>query len=83
MQILAFDIRGMTCGGCSYKVQHALGRLDGIRHSDVTLAPPRAIVMVDPTRVTPGQIEAAIKAVGFAATLRPAQDPLIPDAHAD
>ncbi|HSV52766.1 MAG TPA: heavy-metal-associated domain-containing protein [Burkholderiaceae bacterium] len=32
MQNLTFDIRGMNCGGCSYKVQHLLGKLDGIKH---------------------------------------------------
>ena len=59
----------MTCGGCSARVQHVLGRLEGVGQIDVQLRPGSLTVVVDPTRVTLAQIEGAIAKVGFLATL--------------
>ena len=70
MQTLDFEVRGMTCGGCTGSVQRALGKLDGVSLVDVTLRPGGASVQTDPARVTAAQIEAAITALGFEATLR-------------
>ena len=69
MDTLKLDVRGMTCGGCSARVQHVLGRLEGVGQIDVQLPPGSLTVVVDPTRVTLAQIEAAIAKVGFYATL--------------
>lgn len=68
MKTLSFDVRGMTCGGCSMRVQHVLGKLDGIGKVEVSLNPGAATVAMDPDRVTPDQIVAAIARVGFTAT---------------
>ena len=65
MQTLKFDVNGMTCGGCTGSVQRALSKIDGVSHADVTLRPGEAIVQVDPARVTPKQIEAAITRLGY------------------
>ena len=59
-QPVNFDIRGMTCGGCSMRVQHALGKLDGVGKVEVKLRPGFVTMMIDPGRVTPGQIVTAI-----------------------
>ena len=72
MHTLSFDVSGMTCGGCTGSVQRALGKLDGVSHVEVTLSPGVATVVVDPTRVTPTQIESAITHLGFPAKARPA-----------
>ena len=72
MQTFTFDIRGMTCGGCNRIVQRALGRIDGVSRAAVTLRPGVAMVTADAVRVTAAQVEAAIGALGYAATLRPA-----------
>lgn len=71
MQTLSFDVNGMTCGGCTGSVQRALSKLDGITHAEVTLSPGVATVVVDPTRVTPAQIESAISQLGYPAKARP------------
>ena len=71
MQTLNFDVNGMTCGGCTGSVQRALSKLDGVSHAEVTLRPGVATVMVDPTRVTPAQIESAITQLGYPAKARP------------
>ena len=73
MQTLSFDVRGMTCGGCTSGVQRALSKLDGVSHAEVSLRPGAATVMADPARVTPAQIESAIAGLGYAAKLRPTE----------
>ena len=69
MQTLTFDVNGMSCGGCTSSVQHALSKLDGISHVEVTL-PGTAIVHADPTRIVHVQIESAITKLGYAAKFR-------------
>lgn len=71
MQTLKFDIHGMTCGGCTGSVNRVLSKLDGVSHVDVSLRPGTATLDVDTTRVTPGQIEAAIRGLGYQAKLHP------------
>ena len=65
MQTLEFDVQGMSCGGCTGKVQRALARVDGVSHADVTLKPGTASVLVDPTRVTAAQLESVITQLGY------------------
>lgn len=73
MKTLSFDVRGMTCGGCTSGVQHALSQLDGVSHVEVILRPGIATVVADPARVTPARIESTIAELGYAAKLRPAE----------
>ena len=72
MQSLKFDVSGMSCGGCTGKVQSALAKIDGVSHVEVTLRPGGATVVADPARVTAAQIEAAITQLGYPTTVRPA-----------
>jgi copper chaperone len=73
METLKFDVKGMTCGGCTGSVQRVLSKIDGVSHVDVSLSPGSATLEADPTRVTPDQIEAAISSLGYHAKLHPAQ----------
>jgi copper chaperone len=73
MQTLKFDVHGMTCGGCTGSVQRELSKIDGVSHVDVSLSPGSATLEADTTRVTPGQIEAAISSLGYQAKLHPAE----------
>ena len=75
MQTLSFDVSGMTCSGCTGSVQRSLSKIDGVSHAEVTLRPGVAMVVVDPARVTPAQIESAITRRGFPAKARPAAVP--------
>ena len=72
MQTLSFDVSGTTCGGCTGSVQRALSKLDGVSHAEVSLRPGVATMVVDPARLTPAQIEAAITRFGYPAKVRPA-----------
>ena len=69
MQTITFDVRGMSCGGCTGSVKHALAKLDGVIHVEVTL-PGTVIVHADQTRIAPVQIESAITKLGYAAEFR-------------
>lgn len=71
MQTLNFDINGITCSGCTGRVQRALGILNGVSHADLTLRPGTATVMVDRDRMSPEQIQVAISHLGYSAKLRP------------
>ena len=73
MQTLKFDVHGMTWGGCTGSVQRALSKIDGVSHVDVALSPGSATLEADTSRVTPGQIEAAITSLGYQAKLHPAE----------
>ena len=50
MQVLSFDVSGMTCGGCTGSVQRALGKLEGVGHAEVSLRPGIATVVAGPAR---------------------------------
>lgn len=69
---VAFDVVGMTCGGCVLGVRAALARLAGVRSSVVTYDPPRAVVTFDPRRVNAAGIAAAIRKLGYTARPRTA-----------
>ena len=71
MQTLKFDMHGMTCGGCTGSVNRLLSKLDGVSHAHVSLRPGTATLNADAGRVTPGQIEAAIRGLGYQAKLHP------------
>lgn len=73
MQTLKFDVHGMTCGGCTGSVQRTLDKIAGVSRVTVLLNPGSAIMEVDTTRVTPGQIEAAISNLGYQAKFQQAK----------
>jgi copper chaperone CopZ len=66
MKRLTFAVDGMTCGGCSASVRHALEAV-GVT-ATVSRNPGRAVVDVEES-VAPATIERAIADSGFPATL--------------
>ncbi|MGQ0648361.1 MAG: heavy-metal-associated domain-containing protein [Gemmatimonadaceae bacterium] len=66
---VTFTVEGMTCGGCALGVRKVLTRLDGVTKAEVDLEKKHAVVTFDPSRVTTDQMIAAIKKLGFAATV--------------
>lgn len=59
----------MTCGGCVLGVRKVLTRLPGVTTADVSYEGQRAKVSYDPTKVTVAQMVAAIKTLGYTATV--------------
>lgn len=62
-------INGMTCGGCVFAVRKVLSRLPGVSRADVSYEKSWAVVTYDPKLVTTAQMIAAIKTLGYSATV--------------
>ena len=68
-KLVVFRISGMTCGGCVFAVRKVIIRLAGVSKADVSYEKNRAVVTYDPRLVTPAQMIAAIKTLGYSATI--------------
>lgn len=60
---------GMTCGGCVVGTRTVLTRLNGVTKAEISYERQEAIVTYDPAKVTIAQIVAAIKTLGYTATV--------------
>jgi len=69
MKTVTLKVEGMTCGGCVYGVRKVLTRLPGVSRADVTYQQSRAVVTYDPAAVTVAKMIAAIRTLGYAATV--------------
>ena len=65
MQTEHLKVTGMTCGGCSSNVTHALKAVVGVDVVDVSLAAGEATVRYDERRTSPDQLKAAVKGAGY------------------
>ncbi|EKU22165.1 hypothetical protein NGA_2124200, partial [Nannochloropsis gaditana CCMP526] len=65
-----FDVRGMTCGACVSTLETALARVPGVVTAKVALLSERAEVLFDSEVTDTKKLTAAIKAVGYEASLR-------------
>lgn len=70
---LELVIEGMSCAGCSAKIEKHLRTLPGVPHANVNFANRIATLTIDGTAANPASVCAAIRAIGFAAS---AQDDL-------
>lgn len=64
-----FTVSGMHCASCSLLIDDALEDLPGVISSQTSLRSGIATVRVDPAKVTPADVAAAISATGYPATL--------------
>jgi len=69
METVTLRVDGMTCGGCVYGVRKVLTRLPGVSKAEVTYEQSRAVVTYDPAAVTVAKMIAAIKTLGYTATV--------------
>ena len=72
-QRLELPIEGMTCAACASRIERKLNTLEGVEAS-VNYATEQATVRFDAERVTPGDLVAAVEAVGYGAHL-PSDEP--------
>jgi copper chaperone CopZ len=66
---VTLTVKGMTCGGCVLGTRKVLTRLPGVAKADVSYEKGTAVVTYDPAKVTVEQMVAAIKTLGYTATL--------------
>jgi Cu+-exporting ATPase len=62
-------VSGMTCAGCSARVQHTLEKLPGVSAANVNLMTGSATVDYDPLSTTPDRLVEAIRETGYGAEL--------------
>lgn len=65
MQTELLKVTGMTCGGCTGKVTHALKAIAGVDDVRVSLSAGEATVQYDERRTSPDQLKSAVKGAGF------------------
>ena len=64
---VAFDVSGMTCGGCTTKVSDALKKIEGVSAAAVDYQTGRAEIAFDAAKTTSAALLEAIAATGFKA----------------
>lgn len=62
-------IEGMACDSCAARLGKELRDIDGILHVDVVFAEKRATIDYDAKRLSSQSIVAAVRRIGFEATL--------------
>ena len=60
-----FNVSGMTCGGCTRNVTHALKAVTGVGNVDVSLSASEATVQYDERLTSPEQLKSAVKNAGY------------------
>lgn len=65
MQTELLKVTGMTCGGCTSNVTHALQAIDGVGDVSVSLSAGEATVQYDERRTSPDQLKSAVKNAGY------------------
>ncbi len=73
---VTLDIQGMRCAGCAATVEMALSSVTGVASAQVNLLTRKASVAIDPRRATPEDLVAAVRSLGYSATVSEDDDGL-------
>lgn len=65
MQTHLLKVTGMTCGGCTTNVTHALQAITGVGDVKVSLSSGEATVQYDERVTSPDQLKAAVIGAGY------------------
>ena len=65
MQTETLKVTGMTCGGCTSNVTHALKAITGVGNVTVSLSAGEATVQYDERLTSPDQLKSAVKGAGY------------------
>jgi mercuric ion transport protein len=68
---ITLSVRNMTCSACVVTVKKSLTRVDGVKDVKVTLDPPRAAVLYDPTKIGAERLMEATTKAGFPSAVIP------------
>ena len=80
LQVLEVPVKGMDCAECTQHVQHAIAALPGIQSVDVFLASEKAVIHLDPQRVSLPAIRQAVAGAGYSVPDQAAAAPRFPHA---
>ncbi len=62
---LTMEIKGMTCAACASRIEKGLKRMEGVLDAQVNLARERASVVYDGDRVSPVEVTAKVRDLGY------------------
>jgi copper chaperone CopZ len=65
MQTELLKVTGMTCGGCTSNVTHALKAITGVGDVKVSLSAGEATVQYDERLTSPDRLKSAVKGAGY------------------
>ena len=65
MQTELLKVSGMTCGGCTSKVTHALKAISGVNDVNVSLTAGEASVQYDERLTSSEQLKSAVQRAGY------------------
>ena len=65
MQTELLKVTGMTCGGCTSNVTHALMAIPGVGDVTVSLSTGEATVQYDEQLTSPDRLKSAVKEAGY------------------
>nr|WP_294914241.1 heavy-metal-associated domain-containing protein [uncultured Neokomagataea sp.] len=65
MAEVSLRVDGMSCEGCSKRLQAALSALVGVQQAQVTLKPGQAVVQYDEAQLTVQDLKESIEDSGF------------------
>ena len=65
MQTEQIAVIGMTCGGCTSKVTHALKAISGVGNVNVSLPKGEATVEFDENLTSSAQLKSAVQNAGY------------------
>ncbi len=63
----AFEIKGMSCGGCATRLMRVIGRMNGVKTVKVEFETASMAVDYDPDAVSVAQIVAKTEETGYEA----------------
>jgi Cu+-exporting ATPase len=67
MKVVQIPVEGMSCAACVARVKKTLTSIGGVSDVEVSLVERRARIRFDPSRLSPDQLVAAIKGLGYQA----------------
>ena len=65
MKTELLKVTGMTCGGCTSNVTHALKAITGVGDVKVSLSDGEAMVQYDERLTSPDQLQSAVRDAGY------------------
>lgn len=65
MEIVIFNVKGMSCMGCVNSVRNVLEPIPGVTKIEVNLEPGQVVINFDANQARPEQFKAAIEDAGY------------------
>ena len=87
IEIVSFQVEGMTCASCVNRITRFLGKVEGVEEANINLASDMATVRFDPGRTDLPTLAAAVEAAGYTARIdrieveAPVDEPSYADRH--